>query len=351
MLTLEQTHAVQEDLNKVCADRPLKTYEEFTPNAFYGNDQIIKQYSKYNGVLKVVVPHGVAPPDDYIWKKEAKTPLPAVLCYTPVMERAYAKASTKFTLLSASPFLYLMELLKFQPKPERRGTIFFPAHSTHYITAEMDFEAIATRLSLLEDEYKPVTVCMYWRDYLLGRAQSFRRKGLRIVSAGHMYDPHFLWRFYHLCSTHRYGASNSLGSQLFYSVKAGCSFFFLEGFPQRLVVDTNMPKIEYSIPAAETVSKLKSLFNQPVPLVTPKQMEIVDYYMGALYLKSPTDLHEQLLMVEKLDKHFIIRDRELGRKLVVPTYYKRKLQKSIMKPLRYVKEILARRAWGSEHSL
>lgn len=44
-----------------------------------------------------------------------------------------------------------------------------------------------------------------------------------------MFDPRFLVRLHHLCSMHRHARSNELGSQLFYTVKASCSYFHLAG--------------------------------------------------------------------------------------------------------------------------
>lgn len=266
--------------------------------------------------------------DGYVWSVEVNAPVPVVLCYPPYRQRAYASSTKKEIILSASPFLYAAEMLKTQPRPQRRGTIFFPAHSTHWSTARTDFERLADKLTHLEDEYQPVTVCMYWRDFNLGRHAPFQKRGLPVVSAGHIFgDSDFLYRYYHLCSLHRYASGNSVGSHLFYSVKAGCSYFHFDN--NELSYET--PREHYSKvfigeqneypPKTDKETSLASLFADPHPIMTEEQLRTVDYYLGASYLKSPRELRRQLLHAERLDKfRFVVRAGQ-SRRFVVATFY------------------------------
>ena len=326
LLTLEETLASQKDLDSLCADRSLETNEIFQANAFYGNDLVLKEYAgltqRYR--LKVVIPHGIVLADDFVWKAEAKSLLPAILCYSSNRESMYMNATKKVIIRSASPFLYAAEMLKGQSQRERRGTIFFPAHSTHHVTAQMDFEAMADVLRHLGEEYQPVTVCLYWRDFNLGHHLPFQERGFPIVSAGHMYDPAFLFRFYHLCSTHRYAASNELGSQLFYSVKSGCSYFHLDKFETTSIAENRILERDTSKIPAATEAALKLLFSTPQPCTTAEQMKTVDYYLGSGYLESSQGLRCQLLYAERLDKFgFFVHNREQRVRFVIPSYYRR----------------------------
>lgn len=326
LLTPEDTLASQKDLSQLCADRPLKTNEIFGPNAFYGLDFVLKKYAclPHTYPLKVVIPHGVSFSDDFVWEQEAKSILPVIWCYSPHRESVYMNATKKAVIRSASPFLYLVEMLKGQDKPERRGTIFFPAHSTHYVTVRMDFEAMAEMLTQLDNGYKPITVCIYWRDFNLGHHLPFLERGFPIVSAGHMYDPAFLFRFYHLCSMHRYATSNELGSNLFYSVKSGCSYFYLDTGECSHVAEDHVLKRDTSTLSSAKEAALKSLFSTPQPCMTEEQMKAVDYYLGTAFLKSPHGLRRQLLYAEVLDKlGFIIHNRGEKVRFVIPNYYRR----------------------------
>ena len=337
VLTLEDTLASQTDLSRLCSDRPLRTNEIFAPNAYYGNDLILKEYAglppSYR--LKVVIPHGLIMSEDFIWKAEAKAPLPAVLCYSSHRQCVYASRANKHVFHSAYPFVYLVEMLKRDPAPERRGTIFFPAHSTHHVTAQMDFEAVAEKLLRLGTQYEPVTVCIYWRDFNLGHHTAFERRGLQIVSAGHMYDPAFLFRFYHLCSIHRHASSNSIGSSLFYSVKSGCSYFCLDSGTVSHIAEDHVLKRDVSSSEPARRDALESLFRTPRETTTAEQMEAVDYYLGIKYLKSPLELRRQLRHAELLDKvGFFVHNRGHKTRVVVPAFYKRTVMKQAGKAVR-----------------
>jgi hypothetical protein len=325
-MILKEVIDSQKDLKKLCADRLLRTNEIFQGNAFYGNDLILKIYAGLpkNYPLKVVMPHGAGLGDpNKIWVAERNAPLPVIFYYSEDYRNACINNTLKFAMPSAYPFLYLLELLKGQPQPERQGTIFFPSHSTHHVTTHMNFEALADELLQLDDKYHPITVCMYWRDYNLGHHLPFQERGLPVVSAGHIYDPHFLYRFYHLCSMHKYAASNSLGSQIFYSLKSGCSYFHLDSIKYTQSVDSDINKDDIGVIPPDLERKCKSLFCKPQPYATAEQLEFVDYYMGTRYLKTPKELRKQLLYAEFLDKMgFVICNRGYHKKLVVPPFFR-----------------------------
>ena len=326
MLTLTETLSSQNDLESLCADRPLRTREAFTPNAYYGIDRILKEYAGLPRAcsLKVVVPHGVVLDENFVWEAEKKALVPGVFCYPPYREPAYWAQTGKKVFLSAAPFLYLVEMLQDQPQPARQGTIFFPQHSTHHVTAETDFEGLAEELAQLGSEYQPVTVCIYWRSFNLGHHLPFEKRGMRIVSAGHMYDPAFLYRFYHLCSLHRYASSNGLGSHMFYSLKSGCSYFHFDCVKPHLVADDLVLNRDVSKTSPAIEAALKALFRSPQPSVVAEQLDTADYYLGAEYLRSPRELRKLLLYAELLDKaHFRARGATGSTSFSIPTWYRR----------------------------
>ena len=333
MYTLEETLADQSDLSTLCADRPLITREIFAPNAFYGYDFIYKKYARLpeNYPLKVVLPHGVSASIVKIWDEEVKPFLPVIFSFTDEMRDLYVRANRslgipKKIVLEATPILYLLELLKGHPQSERKGTIFFPAHSAHFATVKMNFEALAEKLVNLDEQYKPITVCMYWRDFNLGHYIPFQKRDMKIVSAGHIFDPFFLFRFYHLCSMHHYSASNSSGSSLFYSVKSGCSFFYINGIDYSVEPDSREdPEKGILSDNIGITFTPKSLFATPTPCMTKKQLEIIDYYLGAAYFKSPQALRHRLFSAEVRDKCglTIYKKGDEGGNFAYPAYYYR----------------------------
>lgn len=313
LLTLDETLDDQANLKKLCKDRELITEEIFQPNAFYGHNKIIKYYAGIPSgeSLKAVFLHGVTDiSTDYVWEAEKKALVPVLYYYWPNSYRKYSEKTNKIVLPGTAPFVYVTKMLSVKTVPKREGTIFFPTHSSHHITSIVDFEKLANGLQKLDDKFKPVTICIYWRDYNLGHHKIFEEKGFKVVSAGHMFDPLFLFRFYHLCSTHKYSASNEIGSHLFYSVKAGCSFFFTDYIQAVKKGSEIFLKRGTSTPDPTIVSNLVELFSTSWDRSTIEQVDTVDEFLGVKNLKTPDKLRAELRFAENLDKFGFARHPE-----------------------------------------
>lgn len=310
MRILEHGQALAEagDLGRVCRPRELRTPEAFAPNAFYGNDRVLKLFAglPVERPLKAVVPHGIVYNDGYVWEAERGAPLPAVLAYSEYRARAYERSTRLLPLRSAVPFAYLPKLLGEIPLDERTGTLFFPSHSSHRVTAEADFEGMAEAIARLDARYRPVTVCIYWRDYELGRHRPFVERGLRVVSAGHLFDPDFLFRFYHLCQSHRYAAGNRVGSSLLYAVLAGCRFFLLHDFDVAHSGAKEFREKDLS-QGGDRLDALARAFADPVEAPTPQQSSLVAEICGLDRLLGRDELRDALAMADRLDRFGIAR--------------------------------------------
>lgn len=298
--TLEDVLAEQGDLAALCRDRELSTDEICTSNAYYGGSLVLKLYADWplDRPLKVAIPHGPQW-NDYFWVFEVAAPVPAMLVYSEHV-LALHRHTSKVNLHTAAPFVYALRVLEEQPKPERRGTLFFHSHSTHWSTTKTDAAALAQRLTLLPADCQPVTVCVYWRDYHLGYHRPFVERGLRVVSAGHIFDPLFLFRLGHLLSVHKYACGTDMGNHIFYAVKAGASYFHLRDvehtFLDRDAVNTLAPG---PVPDA-AVAQMETLFAEPGP-ITPLQLAFVDRYVGAGQALSRDDMRSFLTFSERLD--------------------------------------------------
>jgi hypothetical protein len=305
--TLEDVLSAQNDLASLCAEREFSTSEIFSANGFYGLDRVLKLYAGVdpNHPLKMVIPHGIEMDDTQFWKAEAHTPLPMVSC-APREVRKYTQQTDKVAIPNATPFVYVCGLLDGSAPPERSGTLFFLAHSTHRVTARSPLDDLAERLLALGEEFQPVSVCVYWRDYMLGHHLPFERRGLRIVSSGHMYDPLFLFRLYRLCSAHRYACSNELGSHVFYTVKAGCSFFLL-GEAAAYEFEHSQATADVTVLPSAIRARLQNLFQHPLPQASAEQLALVDDFTGANHRLSPTELRELIRFADKLDLYGLAR--------------------------------------------
>ena len=303
--TFEDVLEDQKDLDSLCADRELKTNEIFVGNAFYGNDRIIKEFAgfseKYS--LKFIIPHGVVLSRKFVWDAEVNSKLSSVMCYQENRIDTYKRrmGSGKYVFRGAAPFAYIPQLIDNKKKFKRTGTIFFPAHSTHYLTVEMDYELLAEKLANLEEIYQPVIVCLYWRDYNLGMSKIFESKGLRVVSAGHIYDPQFLFRFYHLCSSREYSACNQIGTHAFYAQYAGCKHFSIDTGNIIMMGENEVIERDLNPDAAKDEKKYTDLFSSPIKDLEKKN-DSLEATLSSSFKKTRLGLKALLLKTELI--HF-----------------------------------------------
>lgn len=300
----ERFEAEQENLDALCAPRDWARREIFLSNEYYGIASVLKRYAGYDQhrPVKAVIPHGIYLNDHELADFERKAGLAAALVYPSYRHGLYSARGRMVEIPSAAPFVYANRLLG--EHPSRRGTLFFPAHSLPGLTAEMDFEAAAGQLEELPDSMKPVTVIMYWHDYVLGQHQPFAERGYRIVSAGHMFDPDFLLRLGYLLRTHAYAVSNAIGSHVFYSLQAGCTFRLVE-MPYRYVGSEEDFRLKAPALTDErrvAVDEVSALFSKQVTKPTEEQQHIAGYYLGVEHALEPRELCDLLEWLDRLDR-------------------------------------------------
>jgi len=298
MITLQQALDEQKDLDTLCASRPNPSRDVFAPNGHYGVADIYKTYAGLPVTISLsgIVPHGVELDPTWLWHEEVNSRAKYVYCYPGLRRGIYGHVAKKRVIMSASPFLYVDKMLRDQQGNDRKGTILLPVHSTDHIRVRQDYAALATKLIELPSAYHPVSVCLYWGDYLYGAGKEFTKRGIPIVSAGHIYDREFLYRLYHLLSRARFAASNGLGAHLYYAVAAGCSYFNMDiGFKW----DAPAPVLARDCSLVSTFvyqKDMKRLFDQRVPNPTAEQLRVVNYCLSAGQVKTREGLRNDLLV-------------------------------------------------------
>lgn len=317
MLSFQNAISDQGNLANLCADRRNNTEEIFKGNAFYGDDYVLRMYSGLPAAyrLKVVIPHGVALDPSFIWSAERAAFLPAVFCYQVTREEVYARQTQKRIIRGAAPFVYARELIKDQLPSDRLGLLFFPSHSTHHLQAHANYEELADILVTLPQKYMPISVCIYWRDYNLGHHKPFMDRGIRVVSAGHVYDKYFLFRLVYLLSMHKFASGNNFGSHMFYSTLSGCEYFHFEGYEPVISGNSERPNmpVGLAVQFRELFRKDPSLFRKE------EQRKCTEHYLGTNNLLRPTKLRRTLLSAELLDKTRIAYQNGL----IIPAFFQR----------------------------
>ena len=130
-----------------------------------------------------------------------------------------------------------------------------------------------------------------------GCQRFLKKKGLRVVSAGHIFDPLFLFRFYHLCSIHEYSACNQIGTHVFYAQYAGCKHFTIDAGD--VSSKGNDENIEWDLPndTKEYIKNINKLFSSPLES-TDEINYIFDPYMSSSKKKSKIGLQALILNTE-----------------------------------------------------
>lgn len=219
----------QDKLDIICKEiTELETNEIHKSNDFYGQAHCTKSYIGLNRSLKFIHEHGIMVHDD-IWKGDLVNYF-KVACLTSNYRKKVYQKKTNYPLIFniGSGFLYAKKTLDKKLKPvDRQGTLVFLNHSSHHIKADYDLNLVINHLKQLPQEFHPITVSIYWKDYQHSTHKIFIDNGFDVVSAGHIYDKSFLYNLYDIVRNFKYAASSSLGSHVFYSIIAGCQFFRL----------------------------------------------------------------------------------------------------------------------------
>jgi len=310
MLTLNQALSDQEDIEQLCKQKFSISKEIYHPNNNYGFAYLLKEYANYpqNEPLYATFPHGVYMRDRVIGKGELEQNLPAHLNFPPFTTPLWKKtAKNRKVIPFACPIHYALRLFRSEvPKNERKGTLFLPKHSTRAVNVAFNKESIIEELKNLPEEFHPVTVCIHWQDVEKGLHKYFQSKGFKVVSAGHLNDDNYMFRWLHLVSQFKLVAHSGAGSAMFYSVAAGIPFYLTteEAKPEK---PSNFQPFHKDIPhhssaATKRIESLKTLFGQPVSQITKEQQDIVNYCTSSDLVLSPEDLQRQFKKLKALSR-------------------------------------------------
>lgn len=161
-------------------------------------------------------------PNNYI----LSNPYPVIfLSNKEQLEHCKAYPVTKPSYVLGSLFPRYRRFKKIEKSPTAKGSLVFTGHSTKSIAVESDWEELIAQFKALPDIYHPLTVSIYFIDYLKGVHLPFLDAGFDVVTAGHISDPNFIDNFYDILSRFNYVVSTDVGSHLYYAIEMGIPFF------------------------------------------------------------------------------------------------------------------------------
>jgi len=204
----------QSELEALAEERPQQTAEIFKPNEFYGRGHALKTYLGVDAAYQLpgVMSHSPALWRNLFWDEERDHFYPFRLSVSTHQKETMEGYCPKKSWVIGSPFYYAKRILENEDVPNPQGTLVMPAHSTHHVTNAYDKAQFIKTLKDLPDEYKPLTICLFFRNIQLGDHLDYLNAGFQCTTAGHMFDPEFLFRLVRLIKHHKRCVLNSAGT-------------------------------------------------------------------------------------------------------------------------------------------
>ena len=247
----------------------------------YGFNEIIKQYARFPWYLSLPAhfEHGWSPA---ILDTDLSTKKPLMLVFSKRKASDWQKVSEIPVAVIGSPFRLFRKLNHIRQKENARGTVVFPAHSTYGIKNHFEVDKYCKELKQLPEKFQPITICLFWHDFVDKSSDIYRQNGFRVVSAGRKFTIglNFVRNFYEILSSHKYSSSNEIGSHTFYAVDFGLPFFLLGRRPSARRVKKGHKL--YPMANFKFGRLAEKLFDTgPVIRISPEQKAFVNQETGA----------------------------------------------------------------------
>lgn len=299
------------DADLQAALRSIRSYEVMPPPPepeWYGLARVFTDLADLprGFPLRPLMPHhGIVMEEVEPLPYYATSPLP-VLVSRPAFIPLYNQGGKRPVLAVGNGQVHYRRQRNIIPDRAARGTLAVPTHSTHHVQALFDAEAYAEELLRLPEAFQPVTVCLYWKDLLLEQHLPFMKKGLRVVCAGHLFDPNFTANFYRHLRAHRYVTGNAIGSHTVYALEMGIPYFLSGEKPDLIIAQEGSAKftlpvgtrIPFDLASRPVTARLWSLLPrvEDGPGISQELLEMVSYLHGC-----DTDIDRQALQALIID--------------------------------------------------
>jgi len=205
------------------------------------------------------------------------------LVWSKRIARILSKNGFKKYFIIPNPFISY-RIGKYNKCENASGTVFFPQHTDEGWEATYDVEQLLKLLLELPEYCHPLTVCLYYFDYINENLRKQFEKYFKVVTAGNIYNPKFIDRFYNILRIHKYSSSNVIGTYTFYSIELGIPFFVINHkwghFSKTNADERGMGSDDY-LEQFPVYAKAHKLFSINPPFnINDRQRQYVDAEMG-----------------------------------------------------------------------
>lgn len=302
-----------EDINAVTKDISFSYLRAYTPEINENNDLYGMAYNlkKYTGIkqevaLKASIEHG-ASIGNYIWEMDIANKLPYLLTLSQyrvgiITKKTNKKAEAIGPILHYSKGYMTDNQIKEKKYILGKNLTFFPAHSSHLESVNQNYSELCKQIKKISSNFDTVTICAYWKNYLDGEIEIFKKNGFKCVSAGHIFDPYFLPRLKSIIELSSVTASNEVGTILGYSISMNKPHFLIDlGKVKNRKLDYNYNTEEYEL------EKLANEFLKYTDKITKKQRDLVNFYWGLDQVKTPSEIRG---LFHKCEKTFNLQNKK-----------------------------------------
>lgn len=283
----------------------LTTPELHKSNDWYGHATLLKKYAGLPNVYRIhaAIEHGPFF-GNFIWPQDIENSLPAIITFSKTRAQILIKKTHK-KIFSIGPYIHYANYyatkrrLATEKKKLGNNLLVFPVHSTNEVQREYDIDELCQEIKKVGKSFDTIRICLYWKDIKRGLVSIYEKYGFTCVTAGHVFDPVFLSRLKSMVYLSSATMSNSVGTQLGYSVFMKKPHYI---FRQKVSFKGGEKDTSRALTAANTIQykNLVRAFSKPNNNITSGQYVLANSFYGFDQIKTPKQLKRIFQEIEKL---------------------------------------------------
>jgi hypothetical protein len=171
------------------------------------------------------------------------------------------------------------------PEKKNMGSVCLPPHSSHFAKTGYPAEEFARMLDQLDDDFKPITVMLYYLDIDEHTVNAYEKFGFKVVSNGALSDVNFLKNFVTNVYDKKHCIFSDLGSGVFFAADLGLNLM-------RIDIQSTVTNLGNKYITEEMISAA-SKFDEAFLLAMNDTL--ANEELGATHMLSPKGLRNAIL--------------------------------------------------------
>ncbi len=262
-----------------------KSYEgQGRNNECYGNLWVVKKAVGKDFDPCCVIEHGVYF-GEYVGNDYNMPNVNTIYTYSEYRKNAILKSlkgSTDKQVVLIGPYILYADNFKSEEALKKiknklgRVLLVFPSHPDPSEPVNFDMGIFLQEIESMSKDFDTVLVSLFWLDIRLGKDKIYKDRGYQIVCSGTRSDRWFLSRQKDLFELADFSMSNNVGTHVGYSIAMGVPHYI---YDQHINEGVREDEKRHQIRMKE-YGEIKDAFNSKDPVITKRQMELVDFYWG-----------------------------------------------------------------------